>query len=54
MVVLIKRFVVNFELLLNVNLIVGTILNNYKRPRPQFQQIGITLIIESIFLFYYG
>ena len=46
---LIKGFVVNFELLLNVNLIVGTILN--KRPRPQLQQIGITLLIESILLF---
>ena len=49
MVKLIKGFVINFELLLNVNLIVGTIFN--KRPRPQLQQIGITLIIESILLF---
>ena len=52
MVEVIKLSVVNFELLLNVNLIVGTILD--KLPRPQLQQIGITLIIESIFLFYYG
>ena len=33
MVERINGFVVNFELSLNVNLIVGTILN--KRPRPQ-------------------
>ena len=36
MVEVIKLSVVNFELLLNVNLIVGTILD--KRPRPQLQQ----------------
>ena len=52
MVELIKGFVVNFELLLNVNLIVGTwyyLLN--KRPQPQLQQIGITLFIEINLLF---
>ena len=52
MVELIKGFVVNFEL---TSVIEGKfncwyyLLN--KRPRPQFQQIGITLIIESVLLF---
>ena len=53
MVELIKGFVVNFEL---TAVIEGKfncwyyLLN--KRPRPQLQQIGIKLIIESILLFY--
>ena len=55
MVELIKGFVVNFEL---TAVIEGKfncwyyLLN--KRPRPQLQQIGIKLIIESILLFYNG
>ena len=49
MVEMINGFVVDLELLLNVNLIVGTtfLINGH----GQLQQIGITLIIESILLF---
>ena len=47
MVESIKGFVVNFELLLNVNLIVGTtfLINGHGL---NYKKIGITLIIETI------
>ena len=55
MVELIERLVVNFELTAVIVCKFNCwyyLLN--KRPRSKLQQIGITLIIESILLFYNG